>query len=110
MSYDIWLVADLGGPEPITVWDSWNYTSNVAPMWRKAMPETDGLAGMHNRRAGDMAYVLARGIAAMEADPEPYRAMNPSNKWGDFDQQLARLRWMLDAFRWAPNAYVRVSR
>jgi hypothetical protein len=110
MSYDVYLTVDLGGPERVLVGLlDWNYTSNVSGMWRKAMPETDGLRGMDGMLAGDALKVLERGIAAMEADPEPYRAMNPENGWGSFAGQLARLRVLADAFRNAPKATVGVS-
>ena len=88
----------------------WNYTSNVAPMWRKAMPETNGLAGMHDMKASAAADVLRRGIAAMEGDPGPYRAMNPENGWGDFDSQLERLKELLGWMERNPEATVGISR
>jgi hypothetical protein len=47
MSYDIWLEADLGGPEPLHL-DSWNYTSNCAAMWRAAGAD---LSEFHDRPA-----------------------------------------------------------
>lgn len=98
MSYDVWLEADLGGAQPVQVGDGWNYTSNVAPMWRKAMPKTDGLAGMHGMIAKDAAAVLRAGIARMEAEPDAYRALNPTNGWGGFDDQLGELRFLLHMF------------
>jgi hypothetical protein len=109
MSYDIWLEADLGGPEPVRLGD-WNYTSNVAPMWRKAMPSTEGLAGMEGMTAGVAAEVLRSGISAMERNPDPYRALNPSNGWGSFDGQLDALRELLAEFEAAPHAKVRIWR
>jgi hypothetical protein len=111
MSYDLYLEADLGGPEPSQVGDlDWNYTSNCAPMWRLAMPESDGLAGMHGMSAGVAANVLRAGIARMEKAPNAYRALNPDNGWGDFDSQLASLWRLLAAFEAHPRAIVAVSR
>jgi hypothetical protein len=111
MSYDIWLEADLGGTGAISVGTlDWNYTSNCARMWRQAMPETDGLAGMHGMLAGDAAKVLRNGITHMTADPGAYRAMNPENGWGDYDSQLFALRELLGAFDAAPRAKVAISR
>lgn len=110
MSYDLWLTADMGGPVPITLGLlDWNYTSNVSGMWRRAMPETDGLYGFDGKQAGEVLPALVRGIRDMEDNPAPYRAMNPSNGWGSFDSQLAALRELADAFRAAPKAIVRVS-
>lgn len=111
MSYDIWLEADLGGEERTRlVTLDWNYTSNVAPMWRRAMPETDGLTGMEEMNAGEAAAVLREGIARMEADPEPYRALNPENGWGDFDSQLTALRELAHACEASPQAVVAIWR
>jgi hypothetical protein len=106
VSYDIWLEHD---GNALALLD-WNYTSNCAPMWRLAMPSTDGLAGMHEMKASDAAEALRAGIAAMEADSEPYRELNPSNGWGDFDGQLEALRRLLAAFEQAPNATVAIWR
>ena len=116
MSYDIWLEADVGGEEPVRVdplegaFDHWNYTSNVVPMWRKAMPDTDGLAGLAGMECCRAEIALEAGIARMEADPEAYRAMNPANGWGDFDSQLESLRLLLAACRAAPLAKVAIWR
>lgn len=111
MSYDIWLEADLGGEERARVGDlDWNYTSNCAPMWGKAMPDTKGLREFHGMKAGDALVHLERGIAAMEAAPDEYRELNPPNGWGDFDSQLAALKELAVAFREAPAAYVAIWR
>jgi hypothetical protein len=107
MSYDIWLEADLGGPERIAVGTSWNYTSNCSAMWRKAGAD---LAEFHGKTAAECAPVLAAGIAALKADPETYRAMNPGNGWGDYDTLVESLRRLLANFRAAPAAYVHVWR
>lgn len=110
MSYDIWLEADLGGPESIEIGDTFNYTSNCSGMWRKAMPETDGLAGFDEQRAVDVIPVLQSGIRKMQRDPEGYIKMEPDNGWGDFDGQLDWLKRLLEHFQTAPAAQVRVSR
>lgn len=111
MSYDIWLEADLGGEDSVRVGNlDWNYTSNCAPMWRTAMPESEGLAGMDGMEAGSAAAILARGIERMESTPEVYAAMNPSNGWGSYEGQLGALRELLAAFRSAPKAKVAISR
>ncbi len=112
MSYDIWLEVDVGAYEKakLDVLPHWNYTSNVAPMWLKAMPETDGLDGLEGMSCCDAARVLEAGIARMEAEPDAYREMNPANGWGDFDGQLERLRELLAACRKAPQAKVGIWR
>lgn len=110
MSYDIWLEADLVGSERTQVGDlDWNYTSNVSAMWRKAMPETDGLGDMDGMECKLAAEHLASGIASMESDDVSYRALDPANGWGDFDSQLTALRKLLMACRESPDAIVVVS-
>lgn len=108
MSYWIRLEADLGGPEMIEVGDlSWNYTSNCAPMWRSAGAD---LASFDGRPAWECIPVLGAAIGEMDLHPEIYEEMNPENGWGSFDTLLPLLRDLLEAFRAAPNAIVRVSR
>ena len=110
MSYDIWLTADVGGEERAHLGPDWNYTSNVAPMWRKAMPETNGLAGLHEMVAEEAAQVLHKGVERMESNPAAYRLMNPENGWGNFDDQLRELYELLGACEAAPKAIVEVCR
>lgn len=111
MSYDIWLEVDTGGPEPARLEDEhWNYTSNVAPMWRLAMPDTDGLAGLEGMQAGEAAKVLRLGIAHMENEPAPYKALDPPNNWGDFDSQLEALKQLMAWCERHPRAKVAIWR
>lgn len=107
MSYDIWLTIDTGGPEPATVWDRFNYTSNCGPMWRAAGAD---LAEFHGRTAAQCATILRAGIATLEADPKRFRAMDPPNDWGSYDSLLPALRSLADAFEAHPLATVGVSR
>lgn len=109
MSYDIYLEVGAGGPEPVEAF--WvNYTSNCAPMWRKAMPQTDGLAGLHGLSAENAAQEIEAGLAAMDADRAAYEALNPDNGWGDFEGQREMLVKLLAACRAYPKAVVAVSR
>lgn len=109
MSYDINLLADLGaGLTSLGLLD-WNYTSNCAPMWRKAMSETDGLAGMDGMKAGEAAEVLRKGLRHMVGNRADYEALNPENGWGDFVGQLEALSRLLSACTQAPEAIVVVS-
>lgn len=97
MSYDVWLEIDTGGGEGHQVWDT-NYTSNCSRMWYHASSDGEGVAGFHDRNAGDCVALLDDMIGAMEDDPDTYRKMNPANGWGDFDSQLQWLKDMRDAF------------
>jgi len=85
----------------------WNYTSNCASMWRKAGAN---LAEFHGKTASECAPALAAAIEAMKSDPATYRAMNPSNGWGDYDSLLEELKKLLRDFEEHPEAIVRVSR
>jgi hypothetical protein len=79
-------------------------------MWRKAMPATDGLAGLHGMKASSAAKYVRKGIAAMDADPESYRAMNPPNGWGDFDSQREALERLASELERSGTSIVVVSR
>ncbi len=107
MSYDIYLTIDTGGPEHALVTDGWNYTSNCAPMWRQAGAD---LATFHARKAGDCLPVLDAAIAAMRADPDTFRKMDPPNGWGSYDSLLPQLEALAEDLRRHPNATVAVSR
>lgn len=107
MSYDIGLVADLGGPEPVSVFGDWNYTSNCGSMWRAAGAD---LAGFHDKTAGECAPPLRAAIDLLKAEPERFIAMNPSNGWGSYETLLPALERLLAAFDAMPVATVRVWR
>lgn len=86
MSYDFALCADVGADEPARLADAdyLNYTSNVAPMWRQAMPETNGLLGLNGMQCRDALPHLLAGGAYMDAHAQELKALNPSNGWGDY--------------------------
>lgn len=119
MSYDIWLenppkdgpCGRCGGtgkePGGNTGILDWNYTSNCAPMWRKAGAD---LAKFEGKPAGECAPILSSAIEAMEADPETYRAMNPSNGWGDYDSLVASLKRLLEGLQGNPHMIVSMWR
>lgn len=107
MGYDIWFVIDAGGPKPVQIGDNSNYTSNVAPMWRKAGCD---LAEMHDRPASEVRGPLWQALQAMRANPDEYRAMNPSNGWGNYDGCLQFLTGLWEACGRHPNAVMKVSR
>lgn len=99
MSYDIYT-------EPPGELD-WNYTYNIQPMTARAglhsLTELDGMLCLE-------AYPIVQNvIRRMEAEPEGYRALNPSNGWGDYDGFLARLRDLAAGLARTPSAVVRVS-
>ena len=86
----------------------YNYTHNTNPMIRAAgfteWPyELDGMP------AGAFAWKLGVAIAALQRDPDAFRAMNPENYWGDYDTLLAVLREIFNDYRRLPSATVRCS-
>lgn len=107
MSYDIYLEIDTGGPEPATVYEIGNYTSNVARMWAKALGYR--LADLHGKGAAESLPELERGVAAMESDPDGYRDMNPANGWGDYDGALDYLRQLRDGCARHPRTTIYIS-
>lgn len=87
MSYDIYIMANTGINEH-PVEEVGNYTSNVACMWRKAMPDTDGLAGFSGMNCGEALPLLQAGAAYMVEHAEEMRQMEPANGWGDYEGAL----------------------
>jgi hypothetical protein len=107
VSYDICLVIDTGGPEPIEVVEVGNHTSNVSMMWAWALGV--GLrdyAGVPCERA---LAPLRDGIRRMEADPDFYRPLTRNPKWGDYDGALAFLRKLADACEAHPKCRIEIS-
>jgi hypothetical protein len=107
MSYDIWLTVDTGGPEPATVGEDWNYTSNCGPMWRAAGAD---LAEFDDKVAGDCLPILEAAIKTLQTDREQFIAMNPPNGWGSYDTLVPALEKLAQQFRYHPKATVRVWR
>ena len=106
MSYDVSLKieVDTGGPAKpvITLFDT-NMTSNVAPMWRMAGCD---LAEYHGRMALDLACGLQPALERMLLEPEPYRALNPKNGWGNYEGCCFWLYEILEACLAHPLAIV----
>lgn len=111
MSNDISIVRDAcdkcGRGETNTE-DEINLTYNLSPMLRAAgaKPWVD-YSGKPAREVGEEILAV---LDHMAEDPEKWRAMNPTNKWGDYDRCLQwRLRnWAKVAASAGPNDKVRV--
>jgi hypothetical protein len=110
MSYDIslYLDVDTGGPEPLTVCvaDIGNYTVNVARMWTEALGHS--LGDLKDQPAGASLPALRLAVDQMLARPDYYRAMEPSNGWGDYEGALAYLTALRDACLVHPKAVIRI--
>lgn len=68
-------------------------TTNLRPMWEAAGIDFDALEG---KTAAEIKPVLKAAIAAMEADPEKFKELNPPNGWGDYEGLLKVLRRLHD--------------
>lgn len=107
MSYDIYLQIDTGAEETVTVVEVGNYTTNVSGMWAEALGFR--LYEISGRTAADAVPDLDRAIAAMQADPDTYQAMNPKNGWGDYSGALEYLRTLRNACVRHPKTQIYVS-
>lgn len=113
MSYDISLYLDVysGGlwapdVQSVCVADIGNYTSNAARMWTDALGHR--LVDLKDKNAGESLPALTAAVDRMIAEPEHYRAMEPSNGWGDYDGALAYLTALRDACLVHPKAVIHI--
>jgi hypothetical protein len=84
-----------------------NYTYNVSKMYVEAMGTS--LNPLHGKKASEIIETLKTGVKNMKEDPEKYKAMNPSNGWGDYEGALMYLETFLAACEENPNATVEVT-
>lgn len=107
MSYDVHLEADLGGAEPVRVGSlDANYTYNVTPMFAAACGSSP--SAWDGKPASDVHVTCCVILAAFNGNPSKYRAMNPSNGWGDFEGARTFIQEIADACAASPRATVRV--
>lgn len=109
MSYDIWLAIDTGVREA-SVEEVGNMTSNVSPMWAKALGFP--LGDLHGRIAGECIADLERAVSHIRHPDHrrDYEAMNPPNGWGNHDGAARYLETLLAACRDHPKTTIRISR
>lgn len=69
-----------------------SHTRNTGPMWSDALGDTLRNTIDNTPDLSELEVKLAEGIRKMEANPEKYRAMNPSNGFGTYESALAFLR------------------
>lgn len=60
--------------------------------------------------AGDVLPRLEAALVEMRADPERFRAFEPTNKWGSYEDAMAFLRRVIEMCREHPTARLRCSR
>lgn len=111
MSYDISMTVDPGPGVFSTHLDLGNMTSNVAPLWRKACPDTDGLAGIHGKTGKDVAAHLRAGLEDMKAKRAEYEPLVlGGGEWGTYDSAVDYLTRATEAAETHPQAVFGVSR
>jgi hypothetical protein len=109
MSYDIDLKIDTGGAEKATVCDVGNMTSNLSPMWKKAIGQP--LSSLSGMGCAEAIEILEPAVADI-SDPTKaaeYEAMNPENGWGDHPAAVRYLTDLLNACKEHPRATIYVS-
>lgn len=72
------------------------------PIWR---PEEIGI-----QVASELIEPLRVGISALKAEPSRFKAMEPKNKWGTYDNFIPWLERLLEACEKNPEAKVEASR
>lgn len=107
MSYDVYLEIDTGARDLTMVHEVGNYTSNVSPMWTRALGQP--LFELHGMGAAEAVALLDAGIAAMEADPDGFRELGPANGWGRHEGALDYLRELRAGCVEHPKTVIRVS-
>jgi hypothetical protein len=90
---------------------TWDPTYNYGPMFRAACGTDDGVRGWNGKTVAEVLPMLEAMYEALVADPRKFRALEPANKWGTYEELIPCLRDnVLPAFRGAPpDAVVRVT-
>lgn len=110
LDFSLYIDIDTGGKQlhRVYLYDG-NYTHNVTPMWRKcfvygALYNSDG------NHAGAIIDCLRGGYELMQANPQEYLQLNPSNGFGDYQSALKFLGEVLAACEKHPKAIIEVQR
>lgn len=100
---------DTGGPEAATVEDIGNMTSNVSPMWTKALGCP--LRDLQGKSGTELIPVIESAVSHIRHPDNAveYRKLNPANGWGSHDSAARFLESILKACRNHPKALLRLS-
>jgi len=110
MSYDFRMYTTAGSEGKIYTDLELNYTYNVAEMFSEAIIGWAHGIKTINNMTGEFAEAgLDVGFLSMVLDPDKYKAMNPSNGWGDYHGALEVLKTLLEYARKYPTAIFEVS-
>jgi len=109
MSYNVYIEIDTGTGEFHTVHEVGNYTSNLSAMWWDALGHS--LGDLSGNNCAEAEPLLTAAIAKMRAPEnyDRYKALEPSNGWGNMQGAIAYVEEIRDACRRHPLARLRIS-
>lgn len=89
----------------------WSPTYNYGPMFRAATETEHGIYDFDGKTVAEVLPLVEQMYARMAADPAKFRALDPPNRWGTYDEWMpVFVDKILPAFRSAPaDAIVRVT-
>lgn len=90
-----------------TVFDI-NVTHNLVPMWKEA-GVYDCLYNSERLTPAMILPILEIGLAYMKAQPERFKALNPSNGWGSYENAIGVLEAIISACRQHPKSKIEIS-
>ena len=97
MGYGIYLSCPTCGESE----DIGSVSRNLGSMYFDVLD--DGIRGLDHKKASDAIPELEAAIQKLEAAPEKYCAMNPSNGWGSCEGLIEVLKRLLENCREKPN-------
>ncbi|AYD81596.1 hypothetical protein HYP71_gp102 [Arthrobacter phage KBurrousTX] len=88
-----------------------NMTSNVAPLWRHAAPQTDGLADIDGKTGGEVAAYLRTSLEHMKAHRAEYEPLvRGGGSWGTYEHAVEYMTTVVEFAEANPAARFRVGR
>lgn len=81
---------------------AWSCTYNLNSMLRGA--GLDDIRALRGQKGEQIAATLRPVLATLRAEPERFRAMNPSNGWGDYDGLVPVIAEIVEACEKNPSA------
>lgn len=106
MSLGIWLkipACEHCGNDAHEVWGR-SPTYNLYPMWKEAgCPFEEGIEG---KLGIELVPALEASLANLKADPSKFKAMNPANGWGNYEELVDVVETMIEAAKKYPKAKV----
>lgn len=106
MSYDIQLVIDTGGKRKARVTECRSPTYNLSKMFAVALGRP--IRSLDGMLADDVIPILEVATVAMHEDPDKFKAFNPENGWGNYEDALKSLCWLLEMCKEHPKATVEI--